>query len=379
MNYDEPIEIAKNIYWVGYRSDLNFDMNVFLRVFEGNGRKMNMLIDPGPHTDFEVIASKVEKIIGPNGKLHLAFINHQDPDVCINTRFFQRHYPNMQVVTSEDTWRLIRFYGLDTNRFTPVEKFKGGRVKMSTGHMLRFIPTPFAHFRGACALFDEEHQILFSGDLFGGLSETKELYGVEGDWAGIKMFHQIYMPVNKALKKAISSIRALAPGMRMIAPQHGKIIQHDLVQFYMEKLEKLKVGLDIETSALTKENYINAINEILEKTEKTIDPTLSKTVMQSFETDGSFPEILTMKDGRVTNIKIGLEDAVDIFSSRFCNSLTAEQKVKAKPIVINSFASWQIVSNSEKFCNQVSGEKEQVDLSTSIINDVNSRLKEIFG
>lgn len=379
MDYSEPIEIAKNIYWVGYRSDLNFDMNVFLRVFEGNGRKMNMLIDPGPHTDFDVIASKVEKVLGPGGKIHIAFINHQDPDVCINTRFFQRHYPNMQVVTSEDTWRLIRFYGLDKNRFTPVEKFKGGRVRLATGHRFRFVPTPYAHFRGACALFDDEHQILFSGDLFGGLSANKDLFAVEDDWAGIKMFHQIYMPTNKALRKAVTNIKALTPNVRIIAPQHGKIIERNLVGPFTEKLVKLEVGLDIETSTLTKENYINALNEILEKTEKMIDPKIPEKTLQSFKTDGSFPEILTVKEGRITGIKIGLEDAVDIFSSRLCSELTPPQRAKAKPIVINSLATWQIVSNSEKFCEQPADESAAQNLSTSVISEVNSRLKEIFG
>lgn len=111
---------------------------------------------------------------------------------CINTIFFQRHHPGLQVITSEDTWRLIRFYGLRVDRFIPVEKFKTGRIKLPTGHQLRFIPTPYAHFRGACALYDIEHSILYSGDLFGGLSETPDLYADKAYWEGVKIFHQIY-------------------------------------------------------------------------------------------------------------------------------------------------------------------------------------------
>lgn len=378
MDYNEPFEIASNIYWVGHRSDHNFDMNVYLRVFQGNGRKLNMLIDPGPHTDFEVISSKVEKILGPDEKIHLAFINHQDPDVCINTVFFQRHYPEMQVVTSEDTWRLIRFYGLDKNRFTPVEKFKGNKIKLSTGHRLRFIPTPYVHFRGACALYDDEHQILFSGDLFGGLSTDKALYAKDVDWTGIKIFHQIYMPVNKALKKAVHNIHTMAPNVKILAPQHGKIITKELVQIFTDRLENLQVGLDIETSTLNRESYMNAINEMAEKAEELVGPEVVKKTLDSFGTDGSFPDILSVENNRVTGVKIGLDDALDVFSSRFAANLTQEQKSKVQPVVRNTLATWQILNNSEKYFGQQQAENDTGESMANVLNEVHSRLNDIF-
>ncbi len=348
IDYNEPIEIAPGIFWVGRRSELDFEMNVYLRVFEGNGQKINLLIDPGPSTDFDQISEKIDKVLGPNEQIHMAFINHQDPDVCINTIFFQRHYPSMQVITTEDTWRLIRFYGLKKNRFIPVDNFKSGRIKLPTGHKLRFIPTPYVHFRGACCLFDVEHSILFSGDMFGGLSETPDLYADKTYWEGVKIFHQIYMPANIALKKAVDDIRTMAPEMKMIAPQHGKIIRRDLLDFYMTSLEKLQVGLDLGTSRLVVENHISGFNEIMDEISRKVDPEITARALKAFHSDGSFPGIFILKKDRIIGIKVELAEALKSFARQLCETLPPEQKVKIRPIFFNTLANWHI--SSDELC-----------------------------
>lgn len=367
MDYNEPIEISPNIYWVGRRSDLDFEMNVYLRVFEGNGQKINMLIDPGPSPDFDVISTKVEKVLGRGEPIHLAFINHQDPDVCINTIFFQRHHPGLRVITSEDTWRLIRFYGLKKENFIPVEKFKTGRIKLGTGHKLFFIPTPYAHFRGACALYDAEHSILFSGDLFGGLSKTPDLYADESYWEGVKVFHQIYMPANLALKKAILNFRTMASGMRMIAPQHGKVIKQDLVDEFMTRLESLQVGLDLETSKYTVENYINAFNEILKAITENIDPDIKEHTLAAFQSDGSFPGILTIKDGVIIGLKGSADDSLKTFAEQLCNNLGSTQRAGVRSIMVQTLAQRNIagdnlcLDNEDNGGSTVNEEKDKVD------------------
>jgi len=370
--YSEPVEIAKGVYWVGRRSDLDFEMNVYLRVFEGNGQQLNMLIDPGPSPDFEVVSTKVEKVLGPNTPLHLAFINHQDPDVCINTIFFQRHYPSLQVVASEDTWRLIRFYGLKKDRFIPVERFKTGRIKLPTGHRLRFIPTPYAHFRGACALYDEEAAILFSGDLFGGLSETPDLYADESYWEGVKIFHQIYMPANIALKKAVENFRTMARGMEMIAPQHGKIIKGNLMQDFMNRLEALPVGLDLETSSMTQKNYMGALNDILAATAEKLSPEIRDQALAGFSSDGSFPGILVVRDKSIIGIKGDLDDALKTFAHQLCSILSSEEKEIIRPVFVQALAQWQL--SGENLCPD-SPEEESSDASTS---DIEKLLDEIL-
>ncbi len=36
-DYSGPVEIAKDIYWVGHRTTKEFESNAYLRVFRGNG------------------------------------------------------------------------------------------------------------------------------------------------------------------------------------------------------------------------------------------------------------------------------------------------------------------------------------------------------
>ena len=65
LDTSKAIKIAKDTYWVGYRNpDTMLQINVFLRIFKGNGKQINMLIDPGSPIDFDPITEKVESIIG---------------------------------------------------------------------------------------------------------------------------------------------------------------------------------------------------------------------------------------------------------------------------------------------------------------------------
>ncbi len=339
----EPVEIAKDIFWVGSRNDKGFESNAYLRVFRGNGHQCNLLIDPGPSPDFNTIAGKIEQVLGADFNLDLVYLNHQDPDVCINTVAFQRHFPKLHIVTSEDTWRLVRFYGLNDKQFIATENFKTGKIKVKTGHRLRIIPTPYAHFRGACCLFDEERKILFSGDLFGGLTSTPDLYAEKDYWEGMKTFHQLYMPTNLALKKAVKDFRQQAGDMQMIASQHGKIIRKDLIHFFMSKLESLPVGLDLKgESTLVRENYIKAFNDILDKVEKNVDADTVENLLKSFQSDGTFPNSLITKNKRIYSLKVGVDEAFNLFSNELCRNLDNGQKKLVGSIVVNSLADWNI-------------------------------------
>ncbi len=339
----EPVEIAKDIFWVGSRNDKGFESNAYLRVFKGNGKQFNLLIDPGPSPDFNTIAGKIEQVLGADFHLDLVYLNHQDPDVCINTVAFQRHFPGLHIVTSEDTWRLVRFYGLKEKQFIATENFKTGKINVKTGHKLRLIPTPYAHFRGACCLFDEEQKILFSGDLFGGLTDTPDLYAEKDYWNGMKTFHEIYMPTNLALKKAVKDFRQQAGDMKMIASQHGKIIRTDLIDFFMSKLEALPVGLDLKSeSQLVRENYIKAFNTILDKVEEDVDADTVKNLLKAFQSDGTFPNSLITKNDRIYSLRVPVNDAFKLFSNELCKNLDNEQKKLIRTIVVNSLADWNI-------------------------------------
>jgi len=310
----EPFEIAKNIYWVGKKTGDDLEMNVFLRIFEKDNQKINMLIDPGPPSDFDIIEQNVKKVLGDDYKIHFSFINHQDPDVGYNAIYFQRYFPNMQVITMEDTWRLIKFYGFNPKKYIPVDRFKSRTIKMMTGHKLIFVPTPYCHFRGACAIYDVSERILFTGDLFGGLSNTPGFYADEESWSGIKIFQQIYMPAGIAVESALANIKRVDPSPAVIAPQHGKIIKDEFVNHFMSKLKSLAVGLDLaHQNKILVSQYIKALNEIIQQIKLKFDKNIYDSIFTSLFTDESFPEIFSIKGEEIYEVKIAAEDAMQFF------------------------------------------------------------------
>lgn len=243
-----PVEIAQDTYWVGKRDASSiFHANPYLRIFRsptGQGTS-SMLIDPGSASDVAVVVSKCTRLLGSMSALSAVFVNHQDPDVGSSTpQIVGRHAPHASVLCSEDTWRLIACFGLPRDRFLATDRCSQG-IELATGHVVIPVPTPFCHARGAVMLFDPQTRVLFTGDLFGGLTErnAEGLDADETDWKGMRAFHQIYMPSNAALRRAMTSIRELKP--LVIAPQHGRLLRGPLMWEMIDRLEKLPVGLDI--------------------------------------------------------------------------------------------------------------------------------------
>jgi len=253
----DPIEIAPGTFWVGKRLPGQlFYANPYLRIFKGTAtskhasravEEFNLLIDSGSGSDFPIVREKVEQRIGKLDRLSAIHVNHQDPDVgSSSATILGRYAPQASVMASEETWRLIQYYKLPREQFVDVGQYLNG-LPLPTGQMLFPVRTPFCHFVGAVALYDPETRVLFSGDFFGGLTalDAEGLYADESDWTGIRAFHQVYMPTNAAMVRAVATIRALDPPVEIIAPQHGRVIQGAFVEDFLERMERLQVGIDI--------------------------------------------------------------------------------------------------------------------------------------
>ncbi|TKD10126.1 protein kinase domain-containing protein [Polyangium fumosum] len=271
-----PIEIAKDTFWVGKRDPKSiFHANPYLRIFRPKpgfeqAGPFHLLVDPGSSSDFAVVSAKIGTLIGGMNKLSALFINHQDPDVGSSAAVISARYaPGASIVCSEATWRLIVHFNLPPERYVDTARFPRG-FDVPTGHMMLPVPSPFCHFRGAVMLYDPETRVLFTGDLFGGLTpiEARGLWADESDWAGIRAFHQTYMPTNRVLTRAMDTIRALDPPVEIIAPQHGRLLRGPLLHRYIERLARLPVGLDI-LDDVADEETITAWNSVLRRVVRT--------------------------------------------------------------------------------------------------------------
>lgn len=315
MSEEGPRQLAEDVYFVGRREGVLLERNIYLRLFKGNGKQTNFLIEPGPPSDLDALAVNASKLIGHLKKVNLIFGSHQDPDVIMNAAYVQKLNPQAVLLMGEDTLRLVKFYGLNSEKFTPIEKFKSRRVRLSTGHVIAFVPAPFCHFRGAYMVYDETSRVLFTGDLLGGLSYTPEFMAVKQSWEGIKLFHQIYMPSKSALHYAVTQIRALDPKPVMIAPQHGSIIGEDLIDDFLERLDNLEVGLDLILDADRQENYVAAINEIIAELRGKIGDAEVSKALQLLKADQSLTSFVVFSDNFLKEIKVDPISVLRLFGA----------------------------------------------------------------
>ncbi|MFW5967567.1 MAG: protein kinase domain-containing protein [Persicimonas sp.] len=336
---NEPVEIAQGIFWVGKRPEGEiFYANPYLRHYPGDasrgGGDFNLLIDPGSSADFSVVQAKVSQILGGIDRVSSIFINHQDPDVASAVGLMMGRYtPQANILCTEDTWRLVHYYNIPRERFVALEKFPNG-VKLPTGDVLLPVPSPFCHFVGAMMLYDPSTRVLFSGDLFGGLTDrdAEGLYADESDWTGMRAFHQIYMPTQKALRHAIDNIRQLDPPPEIIAPQHGRVIVGDFVDEYMDRLANLPVGLDILEDRFTSEDELQAWTTVLSRVLDRARASLGDRADELLAEDPNLSGIITFEGTgiEVTSLgKTSVERAVRLLCDELPQSAANAVKYEA--------------------------------------------------
>lgn len=286
LDTDKAVEVGKNVWWVGHRKKgAPLQINVYLKKFDGsavNKPPVWMLIDPGSQLHFPDISRRISELVDLSS-IQLFSVNHQDPDVCSNTVFLVEMNPKAICLTTETTSRLLAHYGIKRFRFVEDANW---RLKLVTGHTLRFFHTPFCHFAGAFGIYDPESGMVFTGDLFGGTSihaDGAPLWARPEDWDDVVTFHTIYMPSNETIKVAIREMKKAVGGVpEFIAPQHGGIIKGEMVKEWVDKLSNLKVGIDLlpKSDNGPYADYLAAANEIIKEMPK-IDVTFSLKNMMS--------------------------------------------------------------------------------------------------
>lgn len=226
-------EIAEGIYWVGgCAQDGGLHCNPYLIVDGDEG----VLIDPGSVLDFEDVYENVCGII-PLEKIKYVILHHQDPDFCSAVPLFEKAGAKFEVVTHWRTQTLIKYYGIQSDYYIINEnEFK---LTLASGRTLGFVLTPYLHFPGAFTTYDDQTKILFTSDLFGAFSYEWSLYAKDDYMEKMKTFHEHYMPSNSILRPVMELF--LGMDIAMIAPQHGSIIDHNIVS-YIKTLRDLECG-----------------------------------------------------------------------------------------------------------------------------------------
>lgn len=260
MDYSQPVEIAKGVYWVGFVDENNsLHCNPYL-IIEGDEA---VLIDGGSRPDFSTVMMKILHTgISPSQIKRLIY-QHYDPDLCGSIPHLEEIIggDELRIISHAENNGFIKHYASTVPR--DCMNALGGHYRFASGRELTFHRTPYSHSAGSFVTWDSATRTLFSSDLFGSYDADWQLFlklsadclscGVDGQCArsgqgrcpikGIIRFHERIMTSNIALRYALERIRQLPA--KLIAPQHGSILVGEDIQHVARVLASLtRVGID---------------------------------------------------------------------------------------------------------------------------------------
>ena len=239
MDFTQAVEIAEHIYWVGmYLENDPFQCHPY---FIENGDE-SILVDPGSMLEFEAVVKKVNTVSSMK-KIKYIILHHQDPDLAASVPEMERliDREDLLIVTHSRMVPLIKHYMIRSDYYE-IDRY-GHRLK--SGELdLKFVTTPYCHSPGAFVTYDTRTKTLFSGDIFGGISESWDFYAQDDYFERARQFHAEYMPSRDIFNYALKKIEML--DMELIAPQHGSIIQRPQIRPLIEQMKKLECGLYLE-------------------------------------------------------------------------------------------------------------------------------------
>lgn len=246
----KPVEIKKDIYWIGaidwairdfhgYQTPRGTTYNNYLVIDDEI-----TLVDTVKHNFAEIMIKNIKHLIDP-AKIKNVIINHIENDHATALEEIMAYCPDAKVyITQKGKEGLERFY--DLSRWN-INIVKTGH-KINTGKKtFMFIETPMMHWPDSMVTYVEEDKLLFSQDAFGQhlasvsrfddefidcLSE-EVLFDAVWDY-----YANILMPFGFIIKPKILELVNSGIQIDMIAPDHGLIWRKNVSKI-------LKTYLDI--------------------------------------------------------------------------------------------------------------------------------------
>ena len=240
MDPKNAISVTRNIFWVGFdEPNTALQCNPYLLVDRGCA----ILIDPGSLPEFPLMMRKVIDVIDPH-TIELVVVGHQDPDVAGSLAVLEDVIgrDDLKVACQRETMRLIQHLGYRSESYVVDDHLF--RYRSSSGDVLEFIPTPYAHSPGAMATYHPASRSLFSSDLFGAIGRRESIFDLEGFPESMDSFHRAYMPSNEVLRAALRRLETR--DVDRILPQHGSIIEGGAIARAFEHLRGLACGIDLQ-------------------------------------------------------------------------------------------------------------------------------------
>jgi flavorubredoxin len=224
----QPVEIKKNVYWVG---GIDWDLRNFHGYLTQRGSTYNAylivdekitLIDTVKHYLADEMLSRIAKVTDP-AKIDYVISNHVEMDHSGTLPEIAKIAPKARVITSPNGEKGLKaHFGNDLN----LKVVKNGESLNIGSRELQFVLTPMVHWPDNMVTYSPSDKILFSNDAFGQHLATAGRFDDEYPLDIIlfeagKYYANIVLPYSGQVQKALEAAGKLA--LDVIAPSHGMI------------------------------------------------------------------------------------------------------------------------------------------------------------
>lgn len=202
-----------------------------------------LLMEPGGIEIFSAMLTAVLQYV-PVERITDLFASHQDPDIISSLGLWDQGLPHAQLHAPWLWEAFLRHFGLEHIEYIPIAD-EGGTIDLG-GVELQLVPAHYLHSSGNFHLYDPTAKILMSGDVGAALEGDDVPMFVEDFEAHTRymtLFHQRWMPSNRAKQDWIRRVRAL--DIEIMAPQHGRLFRGDDVGRFLDWFEALEVGVAV--------------------------------------------------------------------------------------------------------------------------------------
>ena len=283
-------EIAEGLYRVSRFSSVPVLLkNVYLRVYEGNDKRVAMLINVGTLDEWSGVRNLVEDVLLSMNELDAIVALSGELSSIYNSFLLGEQKLNTRLIADYTVKRSLSEAGCKSSRIRTFEDFPSYSVTIATGHKLRFIPMTFSPSMGGFCLYEEDTGYLFTPEFMSSFfNESAEDPSDE-----VAIFHRIYMPSGGVLNGHLARISDLS--ITRILPRYG--LPYTSVYEAIDSLLGLKCGVDFPHVS-DKEKALEIMNRVLEFVMNNEEKEIYDKYIESLE------RFATVESGRVTDIYV---------------------------------------------------------------------------
>lgn len=293
IDLSQPIEIAEGFYWVGVSSEYGIiQKNAYLRIYEGNGIKLPVLINTFGTQEYPLIRAKLEQITGTIDALRAVIVFGSNLGEASGLVNLLQANPRAFVITSVGIAVALASIGIPINRIRTIETFPNHTLKLATGHSLKFIPVPYMPEKSSFMLFEGNTRRLFTGKFLSSLCTQYELNPLEGGAVEDVLIYTSQMAPDRAsLKRALEALSKELPSS--IYPAFGNpLLSVEKIEGLINRLQVMPLYAE-QKDTLEPAILMDMLSRIIERLKKELKPAEYNSFMEDLQ------QYAYMEDGRI--------------------------------------------------------------------------------